>query len=394
MLKQLLSLLLLCAMLLLGSLATYATPTEPESMLAPPSLSAHSAILTDPDGNVLFEKNGQTRMGPASTTKLMTALVVAEACAPDTVVTVPREAVGIEGSSIYLKEGESLTVEQLLYALLLASANDAATALALFCADSEEAFCEKMNEKAAALGLADTHFVNPHGLAHDDHYTTAHDLAVIAACVLRHPLLRKIVSTYKTTIPLCGTEGTRVLVNHNKLLRLYDGAIGLKTGFTKKTGRTLVSAAERDGLLLIAVTLDAPNDWKDHTQLLDYGFSRYVCVPIFASGASFGTLPVCGGREDTVTLVARETVYAVLPRDHDSPSYAVEATGHFLYAPLAKEQSVARGICRVGNRIYTAELVTAHAVSSHTPKKVSFWERITHFFTTDEPEQRIVYDAD
>ena len=383
MLKRLLSLLLVCALLSLGSLAAYATPTESE-WISPPSLSAHSAILTDEDGNPLFEKNAYERMGPASTTKLLTALVVAELCDPCATVTIPREAVGIEGSSVYLCEGEVLTVEQLLYALLLASANDAAVALALYCAGSMERFCEQMNEKIAALGLADSHFVNPHGLFHDDHYTTAHDLAVIAAAALKLPLLRQIVSTYKTTIPLCGEQGTRVLVNHNKMLRLYDGAIGVKTGFTKKTGRTLVSAAERDGLLLIAVTLNAPDDWNDHTRLLDYGFSNYACVPLFEAGACIGTLPVCGGTDGGVPLVPSESQSAVLPKKHTALSYTTEASGHFLYAPIAEGQRVGRAVCHVDNRVYAVDLVAACTVSSYVPKKPSPWERILGFFTTDE----------
>ncbi len=384
MFKKLISACLVCTLITLGTLVAHARPAETGRASSPSDLSAHSAILTDANGNVLFEKNAHERMGPASTTKLLTALVVAETCDPSAEVTIPREAVGIEGSSVYLCEGEVLTVEQLLYALLLASANDAATALALFCSGSIEVFCELMNAKTTALGLTDSHFVNPHGLYDDAHYTTAHDLAVIAAVALKCPLIRRIVSTYKMTIPLCGTEGTRVLVNHNKMLRLYDGAIGVKTGFTKKTGRTLISAAERDGLLLIAVTLSAPDDWNDHQKLLDYGFDAYTCATLFEQGTCIGTLPVCGGREDFVALCASRSVSVVIPKSEAALSYTIEASGHFLYAPIASGQRVGRAVCRVGDRVYAVDLVAASDVARYIPKKQAPWDRLLHFFSTDE----------
>ena len=237
--------------------------------------------------------------------------------------------------------------------------------------------------KKSFFDCKNTHFVNPHGLYHDDHYTTAHDLAVMASVLLQSPLLREIVSTYKTTIPLNGDEGTRVLVNHNKMLRLYDGAIGVKTGFTKKTGRTLVSAAERDGLLLIAVTLDAPNDWSDHEKLLDYGFANFVNVTLFEAGVAIGSLPVCGGRESSVALCPTRTVTVVLPKSMTAHTYTVEASGHFLYAPIASGQEVGRAVCRVGDQTWEVPLVAANDISLYTPKKSTPWERLCHFFKTD-----------
>lgn len=380
MLKRLFSAFLVCTLLWVSSF----TVSAEQGISAPNALSAQSAILTDGNGVPLFEKNATERMGPASTTKLMTALVVTELCSPADTVKIPVEAVGIEGSSIYLHAGEILTVEQLLYALLLASANDAATALAIFCAGNVEAFCEKMNEKADLLGLTDTHFCNPHGLADEAHYTTARDLAIIASEVLRHPLLRQIVSTYKTTIPLCGNEGTRVLVNHNKLLRLYDGAIGCKTGFTKKTGRTLVSAAERDGLLLIAVTLDAPNDWNDHTCLLDYGFANFSSVSLFEAGHAIGTLPVCGGTSDSVALIPAKSFSLTLQKGASVSRYTIESTGHFQYAPIQAGAIVGRATCRVGDDVYSVDLLAATDIPMRISKKQSPLDRILHFFTTDE----------
>ena len=236
------------------------------------NVSANSAVVIDADtGCVIYEKNAYERKGMASTTKIMTALVALENCPLEKDIQVSDFAIGVEGSSIYLKQGEHLTMKQLLYALMLQSANDAATAIAYEVGGNIEGFAQLMNKKAEELGLKDTHFTNPHGLFDDEHYTTAYDLALITRYALENPTFREIVSTQKTIIPLNNGEGSRVLVNHNKLLRSYDGCIGVKTGFTKKTGRCLVTAAEKEGTTVIAVTLNAPNDWNDHKAMLDMG---------------------------------------------------------------------------------------------------------------------------
>lgn len=267
------------------------------------STSAQSAVLIDGHGgSVLYEKNAHSRMGMASTTKIMTALVAIENCPLDKQVQIDDKAVGIEGSSIYLTHGETLTMEQLLYALLLQSANDAATAIAIEVAGSIEDFAALMNEKADTMGLKDTHFTNPHGLYDDNHYTTAFELAVITKHALENETFRQIVSTVKQTIPLNNGDGTRLLVNHNKLLRLYDNAIGVKTGFTKKTGRCLVSAAEKDGTTVIAVTLNAPNDWNDHIAMLDLGFEKVKTYHLTAPNGITLKVPVVGGTFDYVTV--------------------------------------------------------------------------------------------
>ena len=211
------------------------TGMAPRTSAGAPSISARSAILIAAEtGEALFEKAADERLPMASTTKIMTALAAIESMPLDTVVTVPAGAVGVEGSSVYLEAGEKLTLEDLLYALLLASANDAATAIALTVSGSVEEFAALMNEKAAALGLSGTHFTNPHGLYDEEHYTTAADLAKLTAYALENEVFAKIVSTYKRTIPLNGDNGVRVLINHNRLLRMSDDVIGVKTGFTKK----------------------------------------------------------------------------------------------------------------------------------------------------------------
>lgn len=243
----------------------------------------------------------------ASTTKIMTALLAIERLDPETVVTVPKEAVGIEGSSIYLTEGEQITVSDLLYGLMLESGNDAATALAIAAGGTVEDFVRLMNERAAELGLEDTHFSNPHGLSADDHYTTAYDLARLTCAALENETFASIVSCKTKTI----SDGRRYLSNHNRLLRSYEGCIGVKTGYTLATGRTLVTAAERDGLTLVAVTLNDRSDWADHTRLLDYGFAHYESVAL--EGVSGTPLPVVGGVAESVSVSAADGS-VVLPK--------------------------------------------------------------------------------
>ena len=227
--------------------------------------SATAAILMDGDtGEVLYEKNPDRQMLIASTTKLMTTLVVLEHGGLGDVVTVTQQHIA-EGSSMYLKPGDRVTVEELLYGLLLCSGNDAALALTA-CAGGPEPFVALMNEKAAALGMTRTSFANPNGLDAEGHYSTARDMAVLAAAAMEEPTFRRICSSRSVTI------GQRTMENHNRLLRQVEGCIGLKTGYTKAAGRTLVSCAERCGCRLIAVTLRDSNDWADHAALYEYGF--------------------------------------------------------------------------------------------------------------------------
>ena len=237
-----------------------------------PSVSAESAVLVDESGGVLYRKNESERRGMASTTKIMTALIALETLSLDDVVTFPRDAVS-DGSSAYFAPGENVRVSDLLYALMLRSANDAAACIAIVAAGSIEAFAAMMNERAKRIGLTDTHFDNPHGLDSKTHYSTALDMAKLTLEALKNPAFREIVST-KTYIcrSLSGGED-RLFVNHNRLLG-RDGIFGVKTGYTISCGRCLVTACERGGRTLVAVTLSAPRDWKDHTELYDYGFGK------------------------------------------------------------------------------------------------------------------------
>lgn len=259
---------------------------------AAPATSAQCAILMDADtGRVLLAQNIECRCLIASTTKIMTAVVVLEHCSPDTAYTIPAQATNIEGSSIYLKAGEKLTIRDLLYGMMLHSGNDAAIALALACSDSVPEFVDLMNLKAQKLGLQNTHFDNPNGLDAENHYSTAADLANLTRYALQNEEFVKIVSTKSITI------GERYLTNHNKLLWSVEGAIGVKTGYTKAAGRILVSAAERNGRRLIAVTIKDGNDWHDHAALYDYGFSQYKLKKVAARGEIAGSVSGLDGRE-------------------------------------------------------------------------------------------------
>lgn len=341
-----------------------------------PSVSAKSAVLAEVgSGEVLFEKNADERLPMASTTKIMTALVALEHAAPETVVTVPREAVGVEGSSIYLFEGEQLTLEELLWALLLASANDAAAAIAWGVAGGVEPFAALMNEKAAALGLRDTHFVNPHGLDDPDHYTTARELAIIARAALGNDLIRRMVATEKTTIPHNGTAGVRLLVNHNKLLRRYKGAIGVKTGYTRRSGRCLVSAAEREGVTLLAVTINAPSDWNDHAAMLNAGFAALTSVTLASPGGIAAEVPAVGGVAGSVTVANTALCRVTLPADHGQITAAVELP-RFVYAPVGAGEVVGRVVWRMDGRTIAEVELLARTDVPATPKKAGWFRRL------------------
>lgn len=371
--RALTALVLICALLL--TITAPICAAAQKVSLSAPSLSARSAVLIDAsDKSVLFAKNADERMGMASTTKIMTALVIAELLPMDMTVAIPESAVNTEGSSVYLCRGEILTVRELLCALLLASANDAAVALAVAASGSVEAFALEMNQKARDLGLCDTNFVNPHGLYDEAHYTTAYELAVISAAALENETVREIVSTKRTTIPQGVTqecpegETVRYLQNHNKMLSLYEGAIGVKTGFTKKTGRCLVSAAERDGLTLIAVTLDAPDDWNDHRAMLDYGYSLYERVTLFGVGEFTHSYGVAGGKEQYVTLTNSQPITLTLPKGSQKALCTVWSHQRFEFAPLEAGEVLATLTVTAGEKTATSPLITAHGVEAARKK--------------------------
>ena len=258
-------LLILCVIMIHGQMSVHANM----------NISAQSAIVTDMNGTVIYEKNARSKMPMASTTKIMTALCVIENINIAMPVIIDKRSCGVEGSSVYLKEGEMMTALELLYAMMLNSGNDAATALAIAVCGSVEDFAVLMTSVARNIGAMNTNFTNPSGLYEDDHYTTAYDLALISSYAMKNKIFAQIVSTKNLNISGAVAGEVRYLSNHNKLLRTYEGCIGVKTGYTKKCGRCLVSAASRNNKSFVCVTLNAPNDWNDHKNLLDLAFSEY-----------------------------------------------------------------------------------------------------------------------
>lgn len=332
------------------------------------SVSARSAVLIEASGkNIIYEKNANVRLPMASTTKIMTSLVVLGNRNLDDIVEVSQVAVGTEGSSVYLQANEKLTVSDLLYAMMLESANDAAAALAIEVGGSIEGFAEMMNEKARDIGCTNTHFANPHGLDNEEHYTTALELALITAEAMKNEDFKKIVSTVQHTIPQNG-GGVRILINHNRLLReknIGDGGyiIGVKTGFTKKCGRCLVSAAERDGVTVIAVTLSAPDDWNDHRLMLSLGLDSYENRILAEEGALSYAVPVTGGNENFVTAVNDSSVSVILPKNASTLSRTVSLE-HFLFAPVEKGELLGEVVWtdENGNTIAKTDLIADSGV--------------------------------
>ncbi|WGV62458.1 D-alanyl-D-alanine carboxypeptidase family protein [Brevibacillus brevis] len=253
---------------------------------APPGLSAEGAALIDVEsGRILYSKNGTKKMRIASLTKTMTAIVAIEMGKLDAQVTVPPQAVGVEGSSIYLKNGEKLTLEELLYGLMLRSGNDAAVTIATHIGGSVPGFTYLMNEKAAMIGMEHTNFTNPHGLDDSNqHYSTPEDMAKLSAYALHNPVFRQIVSTKVKDISWEGEQWDRRLLNKNKMLHLYNGADGVKTGYTKLAKRCLASSATRNGRQLATITLNASDDWNDSAKLMDWGFANYPLQELVKNG--------------------------------------------------------------------------------------------------------------
>jgi len=302
-------------------------------------------------GRVLYAQNEDTKMLIASTTKIMTALVALENGDLNSTVKISAEAANTEGSSMYLKAGEKLTLETLLYGLMLCSGNDAAVAVAQGVAGSTDKFVKLMNEKAKELGMTHTSFANPNGLDDEKHYSTAKDMAVLACAAMNNETFARIVSTRTITV------GGRTLTNHNKLLSYVDGCIGLKTGYTKAAGRTLVSCVRRNGQRLVAVTLQDGNDWADHAALYDYGFSTYPAQRAMTIGETVGTLAVTGGLTTSLPLVAADSfswplaqgekleVRFELPKSLRAPVTAGTSAGQAVFSLNGKEVGRVELLC-------------------------------------------------
>lgn len=334
------------------------------------AVSARRAIVIDAaTGRTLYEKNADEESLIASTTKIMTALVICQQCNVLDRVRIPPEAVGVEGSSMYLKEGEILTVQELLYGLMLQSGNDAAVALAIYCGGTVEGFAEMMNDKARSLGLKQTHFVNPNGLDAPEHYSTARDLARLAAYAMEDPIFRQTVSTKQIRL------GQRCMTNHNKLLWQVEGAEGVKTGYTKAAGRILVSSVQRQGRRLVCVTMDDPDDWRDHAQLYEMGFEEYSIRPVVEKGMVLGYAQVLEGQEEWVPLISLEELSCALTQQ-EQPQVVLPRPG-FVYAPVVEGAEAGFAYVMLGETVLgRVALAYGETVECKPPERRSFWSRI------------------
>ena len=301
------------------------------------SLSAKAACLIDAaTGRVLYAQNADARLPMASTTKIMTALLALESCSLDESVTASQNAYGVEGTSIYLSVGETLSLQNMLYGLMLRSGNDAAVAIAEHVAGSTAAFAQLMTRRAAELG-ADAVFANPHGLPAQNHEASAHAMTLIARQAMRIEAFRQIVSTQKATIPWVGNEYSRVLSNKNKLLATYPGATGIKTGYTKAAGRCLVFSAMRDGMELIGCVLNCPDWFGEAARLLDYGFERYSATTLLHAGETAAYAAVTAARNPRLALtVAEDLIVPLAEGEH----YALEFSVQNAAAPVAAGQTL------------------------------------------------------
>lgn len=338
------------------------------------SSCAKAAVLYEPtSGRVLFEKNAHTALPMASTTKLMTALLACERLSPDSMITVTAEAVAVEGSSMGLAAGDVVSRHDLLVGLLLSSGNDAANVLALSMADTYEAFAGLMNERAAQIGMTESRFVTPSGLDAEGHGASAYDMALLAAEVLRCEEASAVCRMQTATVSV----GTRKLTlrNHNKLLSRYDGAVGMKTGYTSLAGRCLVSAAMRNGVTLIAVTLHCPNDWEEHTALLDDGFE--LCETVSLS-TSLPKVTVFGGENVTVALETVPQTVTML-RGEASQIDTRLRIPPYIWAPMASGTVVGTVEYRLHGAVIARARVCTVTDVSQTPS--SFWRRCGGLFT-------------
>ena len=329
--KKLFILLIIAA--LIFSLFTLYISSE-----APFSISAKAAALYIPElEKFIYTKNPDEKLGMASTTKIMTALVALEALDENEILLADKESCGIDGSSLYLRPGETISAIDLIYALMLQSANDAACVLANRIAGGIDQFAELMNKKAKELGLKNTHFANPHGLDNKDHYTTAHDLAIISAEAMKNTRFQDIVSTTKREITI--SENQKIIVNHNKMLKMFDGCNGVKTGYTQKCGRCLVSSANNNNIPVIAVTLSAPDDWNDHAKLLNHAYSLLERRVLCERGSFANEISVIGGKYETVRISAKNDVTSVVRKDSGEITSSIKLFND-VSAPILKGEAL------------------------------------------------------
>lgn len=337
--------------------------------------SAVASILLDQtSGRVLYGKNEDSEQKIASLTKIMTAIIAIEQGDLQDLVTIQPSAVGVEGSSIYLKANEKVTLETLLYGLMLRSGNDAATAIAQHIGGSVEGFVYLMNEKAQVLGLEHTHFTNPHGLDAPNHYSSAKDLALLTQYALRNPTFQQIVKTELKTVEWPGEQWKRTMLNKNKLLKLYPFADGVKTGFTKQARRTLVTSATKDGQQLIAVTLNDGNDWQDHMNLFDYGFQNFQLKEVITKGQKITATEVFNEEKKRLVLVSGKQILFPLQKTEED-QMSVEPIVSY---PLEKveKNGVLVGTARVYFQKELVGTIPLYSKFTSDPSILNSWKEV------------------
>lgn len=345
-------------------------------------VSAKGCVLIEAiTGTVLYEKNAHDELPMASTTKIMTTLLCLESGDLDTQFVVDSEAIKVEGSSMGLVEGDIVTKRALCYGMMLPSGNDSANATAVKLGGSIESFATMMNDRAKKIGMEDSLFVTPSGLDSGEHHSTAYDMALLTREALKNPDFREICSQTTAQVNFGNPPYDRWLKNTNKLLSMYEGVIGVKTGFTDDAGRCLVSACERDGITLIAITLNAPNDWNDHMSLYDYGFTQ---VSLEEPSQTEFSMDLVGGIKDSVTLRPIDDIKLPQVQGKES-NYSIEVyLPSFEYAPISSNEVLGYVEYTLnGEVVATSKLSTCESVSSYkSPVKMTFKQKLLKFLYT------------
>lgn len=337
------------------------------------STSAKAAAVINGDtGEIIYAQNADERLPMASTTKIMTALLLCENADLNEEITVTADMLRVEGSSMGLLAGDRVTYHDLLYGMMLASGNDAANVTAISLGGSVQKFADMMNKKAEELGLCNTHFVTPSGLDAEGHYTTARELALLAAYALKNEAFAKAAASESEVLNYGNPPYRRSLTNHNKMLKLFDGAVGVKTGFTKKSGRCLVSAARRDGKLAVAVTLNDPDDWNDHANLLKLGLDS-IKQTRYSPNISCYNIPVIGSSEEQIEVFIEP--YTVNTLETGDISCEVNLP-KFLYAPVYKGDILGTAEYKMGGEVIDRVELTALRDIPALPQKISFYDEI------------------
>jgi len=330
-----------------------------------------SVILIDgTSGRVLYEDNGYQKCGMASTTKIMTAIIALENSKPNEIVTISNNSANTEGSSLYLMPNEKIKMGDLLYGLMLNSGNDAAVAIAEHISGNVDKFAELMNKKANEIGMTSSSFANPHGLDNINHYSTAYDMALLTKYALQNDKFKEIVGTESIIIEKSEKNQFRYLKNHNKLLDMYPLCIGVKTGFTKKCGRCLVSACKKDDMLFIAVSLNDPNDWDDHIKLYDNAFNNYKSYTIIGKNDYVCSSKVNSCNDDIVKLYAKDDIKLVLTNNEYKDiklEYDYETT---VTAPIYKGQKIGELKIKLKDDLVAkTDLITAYGLEKNVKSK-------------------------